>query len=123
MPQPRAFLELPQQGVVASKQKLESHPDEVRRVLRVFLRSLGWIKENRPGTVEFMRRWLKIDERVAEKSYQMVLETFSWDGGASTQSIERLVELAKQEGEGTKEVSLSELVDFRPLRELRAKGP
>lgn len=117
------FLESPQQGIAVAKSKIESTPDEVNRMIRVFLRALRFIRENREETVNFMRRWLRIEERVAEKSYNMVLKTFSWDGEASQKGIEKLVEITKQEGKLTKETPLTELIDFDLLRAVRAKMP
>ena len=59
-----------------------------------------------------MRRWLKIDERVAEKSYEMVRQTFSWDGEVSSKALEKQIEIAKQTAKTTKEISVSDIVDF-----------
>ena len=115
------FLESPQQGIGAAKSKIESAPDEVSRVMRVFLRALRLIRENREETVSFIRRWLKTDTRVAEKSYDMVLKTFSWNGEASAKGIEKLVEISRQEGKATRETPVKELVDFTLLREVRSK--
>ena len=117
------FLELPQQGIIATKQKMDSSPEEAKKVLRVFLRTLQLVQENKKETVYFMRQWLRIEERVADKSYRMVLQTFSWNGEVSRQGMEEMISLAKKDGKGTRDVPLNELVDFRLLREVRAKTP
>jgi len=67
-----------------------------------------------------MQRWLKIDESVAAKSYEMVQRTFSWDGEVSSKALENLIEVAKQQGKVSKETPASEIIDFRLLREVRA---
>lgn len=117
------FLDLPQQGIAASHRKLASNPEEAKKVIRVFLKSLQFIRGNREETVGFMRRWLKVDEVVAEKSYQMVLQTFSWNGEVSLKAVEKLIEITKREARGTKAVSVHELVDFGLLKEVRSKAP
>ena len=66
------LMEYPQQGIALASAKLKSNPDQVKQVIRVFLRTLRLIREQREETVSFMRRWLKIDEPVAAKSYEMV---------------------------------------------------
>lgn len=114
------LTEYPQQGIALSSATLKSNPDQVKQVIRVFLRSLSFIRERRNETVSFMRRWLKIDERVAEKSYEMVRQTFSWDGEVSSKALEKQIEIAKQTAKATKEISVSDIVDFRLLREVRA---
>ena len=116
------FLELPQQGITATKQKLESNPEEARKVLRIFLRTLQFVQERKKETVDFMRRWLRIDERVADKSYGMVLQTFSWNGEVSPKAVEESISLAKKEAKITREVSPNELLDFGLLREVRARA-
>jgi ABC-type nitrate/sulfonate/bicarbonate transport system substrate-binding protein len=96
------LMEYPQQGIALASAKLKSNPDQVKQVIRVFLRTLRLIREQREETVSFMRRWLKIDEPVAAKSYEMVQRTFSWDGEVSSKALEKLVEIAKQQGKVTK---------------------
>jgi len=117
------FLELPQQGITATKQKLESNPEEVKKVLGIFLRTLRFVQERKKETVDFMRRWLKIDERVADKSYQMVLQSFSWNGEVGPKAVEESISLAKKEAKITREVPPNELLDFGLLREVRARAP
>ena len=116
------FLELPQQGITATKQKLESNPEEVKKVLGIFLRTLRFVQERKKETVDFMRRWLKIDERVADKRYGMVLQTFSWNGEVGPKAVEESISLAKKEAKITREVPANELLDFGLLREVRAKA-
>jgi ABC-type nitrate/sulfonate/bicarbonate transport system substrate-binding protein len=116
-------MEYPQQGIALASAKLKSNSDQVKQVIRVFLRTLRLIREQREETVSFMRRWLKIDEPVAAKSYEMVQRTFSWDGEVSSKALEKLVEIGKQQGRVTKETPVSEIVDFRLLREVRTGAP
>lgn len=117
------FLELPQQGIIATKQKLESNPEEVKKVLSIFLRTLQFVQERKKETVDFMRRWLRIEERVADKSYRMVLQTFSWNGEVGLKAVEDSIALAKKEAKIAREVPPNELLDFGLLREVRARGP
>ena len=117
------FLELPQQGIIATKQKLESNPEEVKKVLSIFLRTLQFVQEGKKETVDFMRRWLRIEERVADKSYRMVLQTFSWNGEVGLKAVEDSIALAKKEAKIAREVPPNELLDFGLLREVRARGP
>jgi ABC-type nitrate/sulfonate/bicarbonate transport system substrate-binding protein len=117
------LIEYPQQGIALGSAKLKSNPDQVKQVLRAFLRSLRFIRERREETVNFMRRWLKIDERVADKSYDVVQRTFSWDGEVSSKALEKQIEMAKQPGMTTKEIPVGDIVDFRLLREVRASAP
>jgi len=63
-----------------------------------------------------MHRWLKIDERVADKSYGMVLQTFSWNGEVSPKAVEESISLAKKEAKITREVPANELLDFGLLQ-------
>ena len=116
------LIEYPQQGIAVAAAKLKSNLAQVKAMIRVFLRTLRFIQERRDETVSFMRRWLKIDEAIAQKSYDMVQRTFGWDGEASLKAVEKLVEIARQEGRATREISAVELVDFRLLREVRAEA-
>ena len=117
------LMEYPQQGIALASAKLKSNPDQLKQVIRVFLRTLRLIREQREETVSFMQRWLKIDESVAAKSYEMVQRTFSWDGEVSSKALEKLIEVATQQGKVSKETPASEIIDFRLLREVRASMP
>src|SRR2546428_10326834 len=78
------LIEYPQQGITLASAKLKSNPDQVKQVVRVFLRSLRFIRERRDGDVEFMRGGVKKNKRGAAEDDDNVEPAFYLGGGGGS---------------------------------------
>ena len=111
MPQPLT-------GIVASAAKLEKNPDQVKRVLRGYLRSLRALRQDKQDAVRFIGERFALDSDTAEDVYKIVLQTMSEDGVMANGVLERYLDDVKKEPGAKKSVALSEIVDYRLLREV-----
>jgi NitT/TauT family transport system substrate-binding protein len=112
----------PLTGIATTKDKIEKNPDQVRRVLRGFLRALRAVKQEKKDVVEFIGRKFSLDAPTAEETYKVVLQTLSEDGTVGADALQDLLEQTKKETGVTREISVNDIVDYRMLREVVKEG-
>ena len=105
-------------GFAASIDKLANNPEQVKRVLRGFLRSMKVFRSDKKAAVEFIARRFRLDAPVAEESYRIVLQSLSEDGMLSQSVLHEFFESVKKEPGVKKQIGVNDLVDFRLLREV-----
>jgi NitT/TauT family transport system substrate-binding protein len=117
-----SVMQQPLTGIAATREKIEKNPEQVRRVLRGFLRSLRAMRQEKKEVVEFIGQKFNLDPVSAEETYKVVLQTLSEDGTVSAESLRELVEQVKKETAVTREISVGDIVDYRMLREVAKEG-
>lgn len=119
-------LRQPLSGIVTSAEKIEKNPQQVKKILRGFLRSLKAFRQERKDVTELIARRFNLGSQIAEESYNIVLQTLSEDGTVSEKVLEDYLEQVKKETGAKKPIGLSDIVDYRLLREaakeLESKG-
>jgi NitT/TauT family transport system substrate-binding protein len=108
----------PLTGIATTKDKIEKNPDQVRRVLRGFLRALRAMRQEKKDVVEFIGRKFSLDAPTAEETYKVVLQTLSEDGTVGADALQDLLEQTKKETGVTREISVNDIVDYRMLKEV-----
>ncbi len=111
------YITEPFVGIAASREKVETNPGQVKKVLKGFLRSLGAVKRERKETIEFLGRRFKFAPETAVEIYETLLQSFTKDGTVEPAALKDYLEVVKAEARVQKEIALSEIVDFRLLRE------
>jgi NitT/TauT family transport system substrate-binding protein len=108
----------PLNGIVTSKEKLDKNPEQVRKVLRGFLRALKAVRTEKKDVSEFMAVKFNLDVRSAEDVYGTLIQTLTQDGTVSDQLLQEQLEQVKKEGAIKKDVAIGEIVDYRLVREM-----
>ena len=112
------LLSEPLTGIVTGAAKLEKNPEQIKRVLRGYLRSLRALSRQKDDAVRFIGQRFNLDPETAAEVYKIVLETMSEDGIIPTSELERLLEQGKREAGVKKAMLLSDIVDYRLLKEV-----
>lgn len=122
-----SVLKQPLTGIVTSAEKVEKNPQQVKKVLRGFLRSLKVFKQEKKKATEFIGRKFVLEPQVADEVYGIVLDTLSEDGTVSQQILQEFLEQVKKEMGVKKQIALGDIVDYRLLREavkeIETQGP
>lgn len=116
------IMQQPLTGIATTREKVEKNPDQVKKVLRGFLRALRAMRQEKKEVVEFIGRKFNLDAATAEETYKVVLQTLSEDGTVSEDALKDLLEQTKKEAGVTREVSLGDIVDYRLLKEVSKEG-
>lgn len=113
------LIELPLSGIAVTDQKLQTHREQVRKVVRATVRGTRYFKQNRNDTVQMLADYLRITPMQAAKAYDTSVNSFSNDGMISDKGVQLDVQLTKERLKLTKEIPLSQLVDWSLVKEIR----
>jgi NitT/TauT family transport system substrate-binding protein len=108
----------PLNGIVTSKEKLDKNPEQVKKVLRGFLRALKAVRTEKKDVSEFMAVKFNLDVRTAEDVYSTLIQTLTEDGTVSDQLLQEQLDQVKKEGAIKKDVTVGEIVDYRLVRDI-----
>jgi ABC-type nitrate/sulfonate/bicarbonate transport system substrate-binding protein len=111
------ILTFPETGLVAGVKKIQSKPDEVKRVIRAGIKANRYIRGNRDGTIQFIMDWLKVNKEVAMTTYDGVVRVYNEDPTVCEKGLQVMIEERKQTLKITRDVPLSEVADLSILRE------
>ncbi len=113
------LIELPLSGIAVTDQKLRTHRDQVRKVVRATMRGTRYFKQNRSDTLQMLADYLRITPAQAAKAYDTSINSFSNDGMISDKGVNLDVQLTKERLKLTKEIPLSQLVDWSLVKEVK----
>ena len=112
------LIELPLSGIAVMVQKLQTQREQVKRVVRATVRGTRFMKQNRAETVQMLSNYLKITPAQSAKAYDASINSFTDDGIISDQGVLLDVQLTKERLKLTKDIPLSQLVDWSLVKEI-----
>ena len=112
-------LTQPLTGIATSRERVERNPEQIKKMLRGFLRSLKAVKEDKKDVVEFIGRRFSLDPATAEATHRIVLQTLSDDGTVSDAVLKDLLEQTKIETGVKKDINMRDIVDYSLLRQVQ----
>lgn len=115
------IIDLPLSGVGVTGKKLATDREQVKKVIRAILRGTRFIKQNRAEALQMMTEYLGITLSQAANAYNTSIHSFTDDGSVSEKGLLLDVQLTKERLKITKEVPLSQVVDWSLVKELREK--
>jgi ABC-type nitrate/sulfonate/bicarbonate transport system substrate-binding protein len=113
------LIELPLSGIAVMDQKLQTQREQVKRVVRATVRGLRFMKQNRAETVQMLSDYLKITPAQSAKAYDASINSFTDDGIISDKGVQLDVQLTKERLKLTKDIPISQLVDWSLVKEIR----
>jgi len=117
-------LPLPAIGIVTLERKIKERPEQVKKVLRTVLKSLRFLRENREEAMRVAMGWLAIDRDLAERSYDVMLPNYSYDGTVSMEALKASIDLIGNRGAGPRKTFVpADMTDFSLLEEARRELP
>jgi NitT/TauT family transport system substrate-binding protein len=113
------LIELPLSGIAVTDQKLRAQREQVKKVVRAALRGTRFMKQNRAETVQMLADYLRITPAQSAKAYDASINSFTDDGIISDKGVNLDVQLTKERLKITKDIPLSQLVDWSLVREIK----
>ena len=105
-------------GIVATQQKINTKPGEVKRMVRASLKSLYAFRQNKAAAIDFLTAHFEIAKSIAVKAYPNALDILTLNGQISEEKVRQILLMAQDTGR--KEpltVAPAALVDFSFLHE------
>jgi NitT/TauT family transport system substrate-binding protein len=115
-------VEFPQNGFGTSEKKLKESPNEVYRMVRATLRGLQfvWDASNRDAVTNIMmKQWRVNDRRMAGEMSRHVNRVLTKDAYVKPESVQVLVDLARESAKVARPVSATDVVDYSFLDKAR----
>jgi len=115
-------VEFPQNGFGTSEKKIRDNPDEVYRMVRATLRGLQfvWDKNNQEAvTSVLMKQWKVNDRKMAAEMSRQVSRVLTKDAYVKPESVQVLIDLARESAKVTKPVTTAEVVNYSFLDRAR----
>jgi NitT/TauT family transport system substrate-binding protein len=112
------IIELPLSGIAVMDKKLQTQREQVKKVVRASLRGSRFMKQNRAETIQLLSDYLRITPSQAAKAYDTSINSFTDDGMISDKGVSLDVQLTKERLKITKEIPLSQLVDWSLVKEV-----
>jgi len=103
-------IALPTSGIAVTTRLLQQNPQHVKRIVRALMKSHRFVFENRKEVVPQMIRYLEQSPEVADRSYDLLVNSLSRNGEITDQDWEVLTEKKK---------TADEVRDFTLLREVQ----
>jgi ABC-type nitrate/sulfonate/bicarbonate transport system substrate-binding protein len=113
------LIELPLSGIAVMEKKLQTQREQVKKVVRATLRGSRFMKQNRAETIQLLSDYLRITPSQAGKAYDAAIDSFTEDGIISDKGVNLDVQLTKERLKITKEIPLSQLVDWSLVKEIK----
>jgi len=115
-------VEFPQNGFGTSEKRIHENPDEVYRMVRATLRGLQfiWDKNNQEAVTSIlMKQWKVNDRKMAAEMARQVNRVLTKDAYVKPESVQVLVDLARESAKVTRPVSAMDVVDYSFLDRAR----
>jgi NitT/TauT family transport system substrate-binding protein len=116
------IVEFPQNGFGTSDKRIRENPDEVYRMVRATLRGLQfiWDKNNQEAVTNIlMKQWRVNDRKMAAEMARQVGRVLTKDAYVKPESVQVLVDLARESSKVTKPVNAMDVVDYSFLEKAR----
>ena len=115
-------VEFPQNGFGTSEKRISENPDEVYRMERATLRGLQfvWDKNNSEAVTNIlMKKWKVNDRKMAAETARQVARVLTKDAYVKPESVQVLVDLARESAKVTRPVNAMDVVDYSFLDKAR----
>jgi NitT/TauT family transport system substrate-binding protein len=113
------ILTQPLTGLATSRERVDKQPEQVKKMLRGFLRSLKAVKEEKKDVMEFIGRRFSLDPATAEATHKIVLQTLTDDGTVSDAALKDLLEQTRAETGVKKDINIRDIVDYSLVRQVQ----
>jgi ABC-type nitrate/sulfonate/bicarbonate transport system substrate-binding protein len=113
---PADLAALPLSGMTTTEAKLRQDPQQVEAVLRATLRGTRYMREHREDTVALMMEHMGITRDVAERTYDLGVESFAVDGLIQDNGLQLLIDAAKETSGRPSTVTPADVADFTLAR-------
>ena len=104
-------------GVGTTVKKIKESRDQVRRFLRMLLKTDRWMKSHPKEAIDFIVADYKLDRETAASSYELLMPTLSDNGQIGDDYIQEIIERWRQQSGAPAGVPLDRVRDFSIVKE------
>jgi len=90
-------VEFPLSGLAVRDETIQKNPKQVLGVVRAVFRAMAFASANREETTQLLAHWLRVDQEVAARSYELGKRSWSEGGVVSDSAVKFLVDQSMSE--------------------------
>lgn len=109
----------PFNGLVTTREKLQSHPDRIRNALKAMLEAIKSIRQDRKAVIAYIMQSFNVDQGVAEEAYQDILGVLLDDMIMADTGLNKYLEMIHGRGETTKVLTVHDVVDYTYVKAVK----
>lgn len=109
-------------GIGTTVKRIQENPDQVKRVMRAFLKSQAYLRDHQDETVKFAMSQFSLDQELATKVIASAVKEFGYNGNITDKGLSATLEVLRAGGGPAKDVTLEQLkkgVDLSFLPEVQ----
>lgn len=99
--------------------RIQQNPDQVKRVLKSYIKSAMYIRDNQSEIVPYVMKQWSLDKDIAEAVVARTVTELSYDGSISDKGLQITLDVIHQDGGPTKDATLDQLRGGFDLTTLR----
>ena len=103
-------------GLVASTQKMQNKPEQVKGMLRGLLKTSRSLSKEKSQFVDFLVSRIKLERDAAEETAAVLIESQTTDGMIQGDDLQAVIDAERRIAEVKKLIKPSEVVDYSLLR-------
>lgn len=114
------FMAAPSAGFAVNEDKLKTNPDQVRKFIRAYLKTLMYARDNKDEVTEFMMKTYQLDRDIARQTLDYYLGAVNLKdlGAASDEGLKTFINTeVPRERRAT--ATFDKIVDFTLLKEVQ----
>ena len=117
----RDVVDIVMSGVITTDKRIKENPDQVMRVVRATVKGCKFVKDpaNRAEVVKIMTDEFKLAQDVADKTYDLGIDTVTEDGIAREEAVQTDIDLSLEALKRQDRVPLSQVIDYSFVRKLK----
>lgn len=104
-------------GVGTNIKRVKDNREQVKRFLRLLLKTDRWLKSHPRETIDFIMSEYKLDRETASSSYEVLMPTLSDNGQIGDDYIQEIIERWRQQSGAPSHVPLDRVRDFSIVKE------
>lgn len=112
-------MELPLSGLAAREETIQKNPRQVLGVVRAVLRAMAFAATHREETTQMIANWLKVDQEVAARSYELGKPSWSTGAVVSDGAVKVLVDQSLLELKSKEVVPLDKVRNWSFAEQVR----
>lgn len=85
-------MELPLAGLGVRDETIQKNPKQILAVIRSVFRAIGFAKANPEETIKLLKDWVRIDQEVAIKSYELGRRSWAENGVVADTAVKIVVD-------------------------------
>jgi ABC-type nitrate/sulfonate/bicarbonate transport system substrate-binding protein len=105
-------------GLGVSERWIQQRPDQIKKMITGVFRGMAYTRAHRPEAIALVMSKWKMERDVAEKAFDLMLKTWSYNGQASEQALQNGIEESLKISSSKQSVPLSRVADFSFVRDV-----